>query len=191
MSRLLRCALLLCLGSFAGCSAAEAKGNVSRAWALRRDLKRAFGVEVCREVVRERSNGRVNTAYVWELDPKREMTAREVELFEGTARNRPVDFHSFRRAFATGLRRAKVDARDAMRLAHVVRDAPALRLGGRADRCAARCCASEAPRRPSNPSIGYGRSQSARSSEKSLTIPSGWQDLNLQQPAPKAGPLPG
>lgn len=62
-----------------------------------------------------RSNGRKNTSYVWET--ARELTAREVELFEGTDRIRPVDFHSNRRAFATGLRHAKVDARDAMRLA--------------------------------------------------------------------------
>ncbi len=38
------------------------------------------------------------------------------ELHTDTERTRRTDFHSFRRSFATALRRAKVDAREAMRL---------------------------------------------------------------------------
>lgn len=90
-----------------GKRAGEAKGKVSHAWALRRDLRRVFGLDVWDA----KKGGYVTPA-------GREMTQREEEILEGTTRNRPVDFHSFRRAFATGLRHAKVDARDAMRLTH-------------------------------------------------------------------------
>jgi len=81
----------------------EAKGKVSHAHARRRDLRRAFGLDA------------------WDDEKKkyvqvREPTARERQLFDGDDRIRKVDFHSCRRAFATALRRAKVDARDAMRL---------------------------------------------------------------------------
>lgn len=164
------------------------KGKVSHAWALRRDIRRAFGVDVAVEKKIKRSNGRVLTSWIWK--PARELTAREVELFEGTARNRPLDFHSFRRAFATGLRRAKVDARDAMRLAahtsfethqrYVQDDGP---IAAPPD--------AALPKLPAVSPIlrlGTGRSQSRRSSVQepnSSTISSGWQDLNLQQPAPK------
>lgn len=63
------------------------KQGVSHAKAFRRDLRRAFGLDAWNP---ERPQGR-------------EMTARERELLEGTDAVRPVDFHSWRRAFNQAL----------------------------------------------------------------------------------------
>jgi integrase len=157
-----------------GKRAGEAKGKVSHAHALRRDMRRAFGLDAWDAKERQ---------YV----ETRSLTSRERELFVGTDRIRPVDFHSMRRAFATGLRRAKVDARDAMRLSahtsfethqrYVLDDGP--------------IAAPPAAALPTLAAVlpiqrlGSGRAQSRKRSGKTLTISSGWQDLNLQQPAPK------
>jgi len=82
------------------------KVGVSHAKALRRDLRRAFGLET------------------W--DPKRlsfvpavgrNSSAREKELLEGTERVKPVDFHSWRRAYSQALADADVNAQQASALA--------------------------------------------------------------------------
>lgn len=103
------------------------------------------------------------------------------ELHHETDRTLPTDFHSFRRNFATALKRAHVDAREAMRLTahtsfethqgYVLDDGP---IPAPPD--------AALPMLPAP--IGCGLLP-MRVSE--IHDPgSGWQDLNLQQPAPKA-----
>ena len=97
-----------------GKRAGEEKGRSNVAAALRRDLKRALGLEVpiVQEVVR--SNGRPFRSVSWVEG--RPMTKREVELFEETTRTKPVDFHSFRRAFKQGLAEAGTDVQTSLTL---------------------------------------------------------------------------
>ncbi len=78
--------------------------NMSYAKRLRRELKRALGVQ---RVVEGR----------WKDKPEAEWTQRELELFTETETTRPIDFHSCRRAFATALARAGVNAQMAQVLA--------------------------------------------------------------------------
>jgi len=78
------------------------KTGVSHASAFRRDLRRAFGVEVL-------AKSRWAKA--------RELTPRERELFEDTEFTRPVDFHSWRRAYSQALAEANVSAQQAQALA--------------------------------------------------------------------------
>ncbi len=87
-------------------------GSIARN--LRRDLARAFGVDVptARQLVR--SNGRRDDRLAWV--PGRLPTERERELLEETTYTRPVDFHSFRRAFKQGLADANVDVQQTMAL---------------------------------------------------------------------------
>jgi integrase len=87
-------------------------GSIARA--LRRDLARAFGIEAPRAVVVPRSHGRDDFRLTWET--ARPMTARERELFAETEHTKPVDFHSFRRAFKQGLADAGVDVQLSMAL---------------------------------------------------------------------------
>jgi integrase len=87
-------------------------GSIARA--LRRDLQRSFGIEAPTAVAVERSNGRTDLRLSWRTS--RAMTARERELFVETEYTRPVDFHSFRRAFKQGLADAGVDVQLAMLL---------------------------------------------------------------------------
>jgi integrase len=82
--------------------------------ALRRDLARAFGLERLEASVKMRSNDRRLTVHRWVR--VRELTARERELFEESEFTRPVDFHSFRRAFSQGLAEAGVNAQTAQAL---------------------------------------------------------------------------
>ena len=97
------------------------KHDTSHAGAFRDDLKRAFGllrlVEHRRTVADRRcASGKREVAYrSWE--PAREMTPREVELFTETASTKPVDFHSWRRAFVQALADAEVNAQQAQALA--------------------------------------------------------------------------
>ena len=82
-----------------------AKRGVSHAEAFRRDLQRVFGLEA------------------WEakgcLWPRvdRPLSARERELFEDTEFTKPVDFHSWRRAYSQALADADVSAQQAQALA--------------------------------------------------------------------------
>ena len=61
-----------------------------------------------------RKNGRPTTYLEWVEVPPR--TAREVELFEETEFTKPVDFHSFRRAYKQALADAGVELQTAMAL---------------------------------------------------------------------------
>jgi hypothetical protein len=97
-----------------GPRAGEERKHASPADALRRDLRRAFGVEVMDKVQIVRSNRRKDTRVRWVA--AREMTPRERELFEDTAYTRKVEFHSFRRAFKQGLADAGVDMQTSMAL---------------------------------------------------------------------------
>jgi hypothetical protein len=97
-----------------GDRAGEQRARVQVAAAMRRDLKRAFGIEVPRQVDVVRSNGRADVRIVWET--VREVSPRERELFEPTEFTKPVDFHSFRRAFKQALVDAGVEIQTAMAL---------------------------------------------------------------------------
>jgi site-specific recombinase XerC len=93
----------------------EAKKKSSHAHAMRRDLRRAFGVEVPAAVIRTlRRNGRPLAKQTWRT--ARPMTPRERELFEGTAHVLPVDFHSWRRAFSQALADANLNEQQARAL---------------------------------------------------------------------------
>src|SRR5690606_29126940 len=81
---------------------------------LRRDLRRAFGVDAAVRVPCMRKNGRKDVRVRWE--PVRQLSARERELFEETEFTKPVDFHSFRRAFKQALADAGVELTTAMTL---------------------------------------------------------------------------
>ncbi len=82
----------------------KTRANQSYAKRLRRDLKRALGVSM-------KVDGK------WKDKPTAEYTQRERELFVETDTTRPVDFHSFRRGYATALARANVNAQTAQILA--------------------------------------------------------------------------
>ena len=85
--------------------AGQEKRGVSHARAMRRDLRRVLGIDV------------------WDPDAARwrvavrEMTARECELLEGSEYRKPVDFHSWRRAYNQALGDAGVNAQTAQALA--------------------------------------------------------------------------
>src|SRR5690606_19138321 len=89
-------------------------GHGSPARSLRRDLARAFGIEELREVPFVRSNGRPDVRREWVR--VRDLNPRERELLEETEFTRPVEFHSFRRAFKQALADAGVDLQTAMTL---------------------------------------------------------------------------
>jgi len=97
-----------------GDSAGDARKPASIARNLRRDLARAFGLEAPRSNELTRSNGRPDRRLAWEI--VREPTERERELLQETPYLRPVDFHSFRRAFKQGLADANVDVQQTMAL---------------------------------------------------------------------------
>jgi integrase len=164
--------------------AGQQRKSSSHAHDFRRDLQRAFGLKVPRWVERTRTNGRKLTEVKWEPAAKKEwarpMTRRERELFEETAETLPVDFHSWRRAYNQALAEAGVTLQQAQGLAgHASLDAHALYLAS----------AETTRHMPAGalPSAKQLAGASAFASEKG----SGWRDLNPQQPAPKAGPLPG
>jgi len=90
------------------------KTEVSHAEALRRDLKRAFGIESIEPYKVERKNRRPLTLYRWKK--VREMTERETELLEETDTTRPVDFHSWRRAFVQAVAGTGMNAQEAHKL---------------------------------------------------------------------------
>ena len=93
-----------------------ARKHSSHAEAFRRDLARAFGLEVLKLVETKRSNGRKLARWRW-VAAEREMTARERTLLEETEYTLPVDFHSWRRAFNQALAEAGVNAQQAQALA--------------------------------------------------------------------------
>ena len=87
-----------------GKRAGEHKIKVSHARALKKDLRRAFGLSTW-------------DGERWQDRPVSTYDRRELELFTETSYSRPVDFHSFRRAFTTALADAGVTVQIAMRLA--------------------------------------------------------------------------
>jgi site-specific recombinase XerC len=163
--------------------AGKAKGKGSHAHNFRRDLRRAFGIDERHALVVKRKNGRKLTRYVWRA--VRELNERERELFEETPYTRPVDFHSWRRAYSQALANADVNVQQATALAgHASLEAHQRYLAN----------ATTVLRMPIGalPRIGVSHhflGETGGSENDDLR--SGWQDLNLQQPAPKAGPLPG
>lgn len=90
----------------------EARKKMSHAKAFRRDLRRAFGLEVFRQTGVDRKGNPVGD---WE--PGREPTPRELVLFRDGEWTRAVDFHSFRRQFNQALADAGVNAQQAKALA--------------------------------------------------------------------------
>jgi hypothetical protein len=97
-----------------GKRAGEQRKAGSPASALRLDLARALGIVRAISIPTVRSNGRPDVLHRWE--PAREMTPRERELLVETEFTRPVEFHSFRRAFKQGLADAGVELQTAMTL---------------------------------------------------------------------------
>jgi integrase len=87
-----------------GKRAGETKRKVSHAKALRRDLRRAFGIDTW-------------NAETCRFEEARPLTPREVELFEPTEHTDPVDFHSWRRAFTQALANAAVNVQTSAALA--------------------------------------------------------------------------
>ncbi len=91
------------------------RGRTNIASAMRRDLMRALGLEVLKQTAIERADGKVNPKhFVWV--EARPMTHRERELFQETEFTKPVDFHSFRRAFKQALAEADMDFQRSMAL---------------------------------------------------------------------------
>jgi integrase len=90
------------------------KTEVSHAEAMRRDLKRAFGIEAIEPYKVERKNVRPLTLYRWKK--VREPTERETELLDETDTTRPVDFHSWRRAFVQAVAGTGMNAQQARQL---------------------------------------------------------------------------
>ena len=89
-----------------GKRAGETKMGVSHAEGLRSDLRRCFGLETWNPETRK-----------WEATKNRKMTGRERELLVATTMTRPVDFHSWRRAFVQALANTGVTAQEAQKLA--------------------------------------------------------------------------
>jgi integrase len=89
------------------------KGKTSHAEAFRRDLERAFGLVTWKETGRDRKGGPLGT---WEPAPGRQLTRRDRELFQATEFTLPVDFHSWRRAYAQALADADVSIQQSLGL---------------------------------------------------------------------------
>ena len=91
------------------------KRKSSHAKAFRRDLRRAFGIDQPYPRPITRSNKRPDTKTDWKQG--RPLTPRERELFEETEFTKPVDFHSWRRAYSQALADAGVNVQHATALA--------------------------------------------------------------------------
>jgi integrase len=91
---------------------AQRKKGMSHAKALRRDLQRAFGLEVFKQTGVDRKGNPVG-----DWVPAREMTQREVVLFSESEWSKPLDFHSWRRSYNQALADAGVNAQQAQALA--------------------------------------------------------------------------
>jgi hypothetical protein len=90
----------------------KARKKMSHAKAFRRDLQRAFGLEVFKQTGVDRKGNPVG-----DWVPGREPTPRELVLFRDGEWSRAVDFHSFRRQFNQALADAGVNAQQAKALA--------------------------------------------------------------------------
>ena len=96
-----------------GKRAGTEKGKTSHAEAFRRDLERASTLVTWKVTGHERKG---NPVGVWEPTAGRQRTRRERQLFEPTEFTLPVDFHSWRRAYAQTLAEADVNAQQAKAL---------------------------------------------------------------------------
>jgi len=165
-----------------GKRAGEAKGKVSHALALRRDLRRAFGIETW-NVERRR------------YEVARALTPREVELFEPTEHTDPVDFHSWRRAFTQALANAAVNVQTSAALAgHASLSAHARYLANSSKARAIPAAALpdiQATTWP-KPTIDGSNPSDSQGETPMLFSTSEWagQDSNLRHPACKASALP-
>jgi len=159
------------------------KQGVSHAAAFRRDLRRAFGVDEQVPSDHERGARGPLGALVWEQ--ARALTPRERELFEETEFTRPVDFHSWRRAFNQALADAGVNAQQAQALAgHASLDAHARYLVN----------TSRAREIPENalPRLTVGTLGAQPSAHRMLDAaysPRAREDSNLRPLAPEANAL--
>jgi len=81
------------------------KHHVSHAGGLRRDLRRVFGLDTWNP-----------ETHRFEETKDRKMTSRERELLVPTDMTKPVDFHSWRRAFVQALGDAGINAQQAQAL---------------------------------------------------------------------------
>ena len=88
-----------------GLDVGKQRNKTSMADALRRDLARAFGLETWDDD---------KVRYV--SDPNAKWTRRQTELLKGTDRYRPVDFHSWRRAFCQAVAASGLDGTAAKKL---------------------------------------------------------------------------
>jgi hypothetical protein len=164
--------------------AGDTKRKASHAQAFRRDLQRAFGLVVWKQTSTDRNGQPVG---VWEPADGRVRTPREVELFEATTYTLPVDFHSWRRAFSQALAHAGVNAQQAMGLAAHA----SLEVHERYLRTTPKMLTMPEAALPRLDIFDVRSAPplfSCSSNSVELAVnQSGWQDLNLQQPAPKDG----
>jgi len=98
-----------------GPTVGQQKNSTRHADAFRRDLMRAFGIEEKQPSTHHRGTRGPLGLDVWMK--VREFTSRERELFEETEFTKPVDFHSWRRAYNQALAEAGVNAQQAQALA--------------------------------------------------------------------------
>lgn len=165
-----------------GKRAGEHREGGSHADAFRRDLRRAFGIDELTTVVKKRKNRRPLTWKTWK--PVRKLTARERVLLETTNTTLPVDFHSWRRAYNQALADANVNAQQAQALAgHASLSAHERYLRNSQKM---RVIPAEALPRILLATAPNCASPMLNSVPENQNNGSGWQDLNLQQPAPKA-----
>lgn len=161
----------------------EHREGGSHADAFRRDLRRAFGIDELREHVTKRKNGRKLTRMRWEQI--RPLTPRESILLEETDSTLPVDFHSWRRAFNQALADANVNAQQAQALAGHASLAAHERYLRNSQRMRSIPDAA-LPKLLVTRHVAVSALPVQKPENENEESRSGWQDLNLQQPAPKA-----
>lgn len=187
-----------------GRRAGERRGKHSHALEIRRDLRRAFGIDALVRSDVKRRNGRPLHQPRWEL--VRPMTAREKLLFSSTDLGLQLDFHSTRRAFVQATADAGLNLQQSMKLsghltteAHMVYNERAERpmaipkavlpkLGRQAKR---QTCRNSQERAPAAGAIARETHEPEQpEGEKRREKRSGWTDSNRQQPAPKGDETP-
>jgi len=150
------------------------EGKFSYAKALRKALRLAFGIDAWQAVPVTRKNGRSDVRR--KRVQVRGLTARERELFEETPRCRPVDFHSFRRAYVDGAARSGLNAQTAMQLTGHTNYSTHRRYQSQADvlrRCRSRGPPNRRQQRGSEAARNLRRSAVTRRSSEALA-PGHW-----------------
>jgi len=187
----------LLFASRRGERAGEARIKSSHAKAFRRDLMRAFGIEVPEVTTTVRSNGRPLTKTVWKracdaAGVELPLTARQRELFEETEYTLPVDFHSWRRAYSQALAEANVNEQQARGLTgHASLSAHTRYLANTA-KMRALPAAALPQIEIRSPEVSASPMQKLRRGRSRNQHVSQWagQGLNLRHPACKASALP-